>query len=211
MIEALLNQIEHHPYPLIGCQSLHRLCYFFRGVQFGSESAGKKMTLPYYGFQAWIEQRYAVFNTDASWASIIQLYALDDREAFSVFFPLHRQYSTSLPDTQIQAQIKNTDIAPFHLDQLFKSIKENPTVVLGTFKIDDFKYFIEGVIVARQQFDIQPTAEELAYAKFPAWLFQFYQLKPVFPWERIYSFYQNTHHLDAFFADYQLFLETIDE
>jgi len=209
MIETFLRQIEQHPYPLIGCQSLHRLCYFFKGFQFGSESAGKKINLPYYGFQAWIERRYQVFDTDTPWASIIQLYALDDNEAFTVFFPLHRQYSTSFTDTQIQSQVQTTVVKPFHLYKLFKSIKENPTVILGTFKIDDFKCFIEGIISARKHFDIEPTAEELAYEKFPTWLFQTHHLEPTFPWERIYTFYQKTNHLDAFFIDYHAYLKTV--
>ncbi|MBT5230030.1 MAG: hypothetical protein HOM11_07100 [Methylococcales bacterium] len=206
-MEALLKNIEKKPFQYIGAPSLKRLFLYFQGFQLGSASAGKKVNLPMPGFQKWIENHYKITDSGANWVEIVSLYSTDYREWFTVFFPLYRQFCNTLQDNQRLQQVTDIDTPKeFKLYQAFSAVQEILNEQTNSQRIEDFSAIVDGLLFARKHFGLTPSEQEQHYHEFQTWIWQDRQLKNLFPWERIYSFFDKTVKLEAFFDDYDRFL-----
>jgi hypothetical protein len=88
---STLEKIREKPGLYLGRRSLQALYFFLKGYDFSREELGLESTKEelffYENFQEWLQSRFQV-QTVSSWAKIIQLYSIDDRDAFENFFIL---------------------------------------------------------------------------------------------------------------------------
>ncbi|MCL1473794.1 hypothetical protein [Argonema antarcticum] len=87
----ILKKIEARPGMYIGCASISNLFMFLAGYktarrELGIEPNEKEFEF-YREFQPWIQKRFNV-QTVNSWAKIILLYSVDEKEGFNYFFKL---------------------------------------------------------------------------------------------------------------------------
>jgi hypothetical protein len=92
---STLEKIREKPALYLGRRSLQALYFFLKGYDFSREELGIESTEEelffYENFQEWLQSRFQV-QTVSSWAKIIQLYSIDDRDAFDNFFSLLDQF-----------------------------------------------------------------------------------------------------------------------
>ena len=87
----ILAQIKNQPTQYLGQTSLPHLFVFLKGYKIARRDLGITITSEeqeFYGdFQPWIQKKLKVKTVD-SWANSIQLFCINDREAFNYFFEL---------------------------------------------------------------------------------------------------------------------------
>lgn len=87
----ILQKVEARPGMYIGRPSLSDLFMFLVGYKTARRELGIEPTEQevefYQEFQSWIQTKFKV-QTVNSWAKIILLYSVDEKEAFSYFFKL---------------------------------------------------------------------------------------------------------------------------
>lgn len=87
----ILRKIQARPGMYIGRPSLSDLFIFLSGYKTARRELGiepNEQEIEFYrGFQPWIQQRFNV-QTVNSWAKIILLYSVDEKEAFTGFYKL---------------------------------------------------------------------------------------------------------------------------
>lgn len=91
----ILKKIEARPGMYIGCASISNLFMFLAGYktarrELGIEPTEQEMEF-YQGFQPWIQKRFNV-QTVNSWAKVILLYSVDEKEGFNYFFRLLNEF-----------------------------------------------------------------------------------------------------------------------
>ena len=91
----VLQKIKEKPGMYIGKSSLSDLFMFVVGYEFAKGELGIEPTEwedEFHGnFQPWLQQKYQV-HTVNSWAKIILLYSVDEREGFDKFFKLLEEF-----------------------------------------------------------------------------------------------------------------------
>jgi uncharacterized NAD(P)/FAD-binding protein YdhS len=107
-----LEKIKKKPALYLGRKSLQALYFFLEGYEFSREELGIESTEEevffYENFQEWLQSRFQV-QTVSSWAKIIQLYSIDDRDAFDNFFSLLDQFlSEKLSECVNLSEIKKS-------------------------------------------------------------------------------------------------------
>jgi hypothetical protein len=87
----ILKKVEARPGMYIGCASISNLFMFLAGYKTARRELGiepnQEETEFYREFQSWIQKRFNV-QTVNSWAKIILLYSVDEKEGFNYFFKL---------------------------------------------------------------------------------------------------------------------------
>ena len=87
----ILKKIEARPGMYIGCASISNLFMFLAGYKTARRELGiepEREEIEFYReFQPWIQKRFNV-QTVNSWAKIILLYSVDEKEGFNYFFKL---------------------------------------------------------------------------------------------------------------------------
>ena len=87
----ILKKIEARPGMYIGCASISNLFMFLAGYKTARRELGiepNQEEIEFYReFQPWIQKKFNV-QTVNSWAKIILLYSVDEKEGFNYFFKL---------------------------------------------------------------------------------------------------------------------------
>ena len=87
-LHDLILEVSSFPEIYLGKPSLERLYAFIGGFLYQNEAANDSSLD---GFTAYIAQKYGI-QTDHNWASIIQFFSYDEREAFDSFIMLYKSY-----------------------------------------------------------------------------------------------------------------------
>lgn len=91
----LLEKIRVRPGIYIGRASAHDLFMFLVGYQTARHELGIELTpaeLEFYDeFQPWLQERMKI-STSNSWAAMIQLQCVNEKEAFECFFELLNEF-----------------------------------------------------------------------------------------------------------------------
>jgi hypothetical protein len=91
----LLRKIRVKPGMFIGRASAHDLFIFLEGYQTARRELGIELTpaeLEFYDeFQPWLQKRMKI-STNNSWAAMIQLQCVNEKEAFEEFFELLEEF-----------------------------------------------------------------------------------------------------------------------
>jgi hypothetical protein len=87
----ILEKIKARPGIYLGKPSVSDLFIFLAGYKTARRELGIKTTeqeMEFYGeFQPWLQKKFQV-QTVNSWAKIIMLYSIDEKEGFEYFFKL---------------------------------------------------------------------------------------------------------------------------
>ncbi|NJM62424.1 MAG: hypothetical protein HC849_23080 [Oscillatoriales cyanobacterium RU_3_3] len=106
----ILEKIKARPGMYIGKASVSDLFIFLAGYktarrEFGIEPTARENE--FYGeFQPWLQKRFQVMSVN-SWAKIIMLYSVDEREGFEYFFQLLDEFwrrNESLQVDEVEAE-----------------------------------------------------------------------------------------------------------
>jgi hypothetical protein len=108
----LLEKIKTRPGMYIGKSSVSDLFVFLAGYKTAKREFGIEPTEQeneFYGeFQPWLQKRFQVQSVN-SWAKIIMLYSVDEREGFEYFFQLldefwRRNKSLQVDEVDVDAE-----------------------------------------------------------------------------------------------------------
>ena len=86
---TLIETIEKRPSLYIGKNSIFSLSAFLSGVAFDSAYSNDYSIID--NFQQWVEKKYRI-TTSQSWASILNFYSSDEKDALKLFFLLFKEF-----------------------------------------------------------------------------------------------------------------------
>lgn len=110
----ILEKIKKRPGMYLGKPSVSDLFIFLAGYktarrELGIEPNEQEMTF-YSEFQPWLQKRFQV-QTVNSWAKIIMLYSVDEKEGFDYFFKLLDEFFNR--DKQLEVNITSPNSLQF--------------------------------------------------------------------------------------------------
>ena len=216
-----LAQIKNQPAQYLRQTSLPHLFVFLNGYKIAKRDLGITITLEeqkfYRDFQPWIQQKLKI-KTVNSWANIIQLFCINDREAFNYFFELLAEFNQgekpSEPPSLKEYAWKNPQATPpitadNNFYQLLDKIKTRPALYLGKRSIFSLQAFLDGYTCAYRQLAIPVTEQEQEIAEFQDWIEKQFNQPSTQSWARIILFYSEdeSQALDTFFQLFEDFLQ----
>ncbi|NJL61390.1 MAG: hypothetical protein HC903_05610 [Methylacidiphilales bacterium] len=88
-----------------------------------------------------------------------------------------------------------------YLYNLLQSIKKRPGMYLGKCSISRLRSFLDGYMLARQEFGLPTTQEETDFDKFQEWIQERFKIESSHGWDSIILFYSADERdaLDNFF------------
>ncbi len=216
-----LAQIKNQPAQYLRQTSLPDLFVFLNGYKIAKRDLGITITSEeqkfYREFQPWIQQKLKI-KTVNSWANIIQLFCINDREAFNYFFELLAEFNQgekpSEPPFLKEYDWKNPQAtSPITADknfyQLLDKIKTRPALYLGKRSIFSLQAFLDGYTFAYRQLAIPVTEQEQEFAEFQNWIEKQFNRQSTKSWARIILFYSEdeSQAIDTFFELFKDFLQ----
>lgn len=100
MLYNILTEIQKTPQLYLGSASLEKLYAFVKGYMYCQCEKDYERFIQYDGrFQKYIQEFYRVEHTQ-SWEKIIRFYAVDEREAFNMFFVRMHEYRNMCDETK---------------------------------------------------------------------------------------------------------------
>ena len=216
----ILAQIKNQPTQYLGQTSLPHLFIFLNGYKLARRDLGITITPEeqefYRNFQPWIQKKLKV-KTVNSWANIIQLFCINDREAFNYFFELLAEFNQgekpSEPPSLNEYAWKNPQATPpmtadNNFYQLLDKIKTRPALYLGKRSIFSLQGFLDGYTFAYRQLTIPVTEQEQEFTEFQDWIEKQFNQQSTRSWARIIFFYSEdeSQALDTFFQLFENFL-----
>lgn len=217
----ILAQIKNQPTQYLRQTSLPHLFIFLNGYKIARRDLGITITSEeqefYRDFQPWIQQKLTI-KTVNSWANIIQLFCINDREAFNYFFELLAEFNQgekpSEPPFLKEYAWKNPQatspiIADNNFYQLLDKIKTRPALYLGKRSIFSLQAFLDGYTCACRQLGIPVTEQEQEFAEFQDWIEKQFNRQSSKSWARIILFYSEdeSQAIDKFFELFEDFLQ----
>jgi hypothetical protein len=217
----ILAEIKNQPTKYLRQTSLPHLFMFLNGYKIAKRDLRISITLQeqeFYGdFQPWIQKKLKV-KTVNSWANIIQLFCINDREAFNYFFELLAEFNQgetpSEPSSLKEYAWKNPQATPpitadNNFYQLLDKIKTRPALYLGKRSIFSLQAFLDGYTCACRQLGISVTEQEQEFAEFQDWIEKQFNQPSTHSWARIIVFYSEdeSQALDTFFELFDKFLQ----
>ncbi len=216
-----LAQIKNQPAQYLRQTSLPDLFVFLNGYKIAKRDLGITITSEeqkfYRDFQPWIQQKLKI-KTVNSWANIIQLFCINDREAFNYFFELLAEFNQgekpSEPPFLKEYAWKNPQATPpitadKNFYQLLDKIKTRPALYLGKRSIFSLQAFLDGYTFACRQLAIPVTEQEQEFAEFQNWIEKQFNRQSTKSWARIILFYSEdeSQAIDTFFELFEDFLQ----
>jgi hypothetical protein len=220
-LDEILAQIKNQPTQYLGQTSLPNLFIFLNGYKIARRNLGITITAEeqefYRDFQPWIQKKLKV-KTVNSWANIIQLFCINDREAFNYFFELLAEFNQgekpSEPSSLKEYAWTNPQATPSitadnNFYQLLDKIKTRPALYLGKRSICSLPAFLDGYTCACHQLGIPVTEQEQEFAEFQDWIEKKINQPSTQSWARIILFYSEdeSQALDTFFQLFEDFLQ----
>ena len=217
-----LAQIKNQPAQYLRQTSLPHLFVFLNGYKIAKRDLGITITSEeqkfYRDFQPWIQQKLKI-KTVNSWANIIQLFCINDREAFNYFFELLTEFNQgekpSEPPSLKEYAWKNPQATPpitvdNNFYQLLDRIKTRPALYLGKRSIFSLQAFLDGYTFACRQLAIPVTEQEQEFAEFQNWIEKQFNRQSTKSWARIILFYSEdeSQAIDTFFELFKDFLQS---
>lgn len=217
-----LAQIKNQPAQYLRQTSLPHLFVFLNGYKIAKRDLGITITSEeqkfYRDFQPWIQQKLKI-KTVNSWANIIQLFCINDREAFNYFFELLAEFNQgekpSEPPSLKEYAWKNPQATPLitvdnNFYQLLDRIKTRPALYLGKRSIFSLQAFLDGYTFACRQLAIPVTEQEQEFAEFQNWIEKQFNRQSTKSWARIILFYSEdeSQAIDTFFELFKDFLQS---
>ena len=217
-----LAQIKNQPAQYLRQTSLPHLFVFLNGYKIAKRDLGITITSEeqkfYRYFQPWIQQKLKI-KTVNSWANIIQLFCINDREAFNYFFELLAEFNQgekpSEPPSLKEYAWKNPQATPpitvdNNFYQLLDRIKTRPALYLGKRSIFSLQAFLDGYTFACRQLAIPVTEQEQEFAEFQNWIEKQFNRQSTKSWARIILFYSEdeSQAIDTFFELFKDFLQS---
>lgn len=217
-----LAQIKNQPAQYLRQTSLPHLFVFLNGYKIAKRDLGITITSEeqkfYRDFQPWIQQKLKI-KTVNSWANIIQLFCINDREAFNYFFELLAEFNQgekpSEPPSLKEYAWKNPQATPpitvdNNFYQLLDRIKTRPALYLGKRSIFSLQAFLDGYTFACRQLAIPVTEQEQEFAEFQNWIEKQFNRQSTKSWARIILFYSEdeSQAIDTFFELFKDFLQS---
>jgi hypothetical protein len=217
----ILAEIKNQPTKYLRQTSLPHLFMFLNGYKIAKRDLRISITLQeqefYRDFQPWIQKKLKV-KTVNSWANIIQLFCINDREAFNYFFELLAKFNQgekpSEPSSLKEYAWKNPQATPpitadNNFYQLLDKIKTRPALYLGKRSIFSLQAFLDGYTCACRQLGIYVTEQEQEFAEFQDWIEKQFNQQSTRSWARIILFYSEdeSQALDTFFQLFENFLQ----
>lgn len=217
----ILAQIKNQPAQYLRQTSLPHLFVFLNGYKIAKRDLDITITSEeqkfYRDFQPWIQQKLKI-KTVNSWANIIQLFCINDREAFNYFFELLAEFNQgekpSEPPSLKEYAWKNPQAtSPITADnnfyQLLDKIKTRPALYLGKRSIFSLQAFLDGYTFACRQLAIPVTEQEQEFAEFQDWIEKQFNRQSTKSWARIILFYSEdeSQAIDTFFQLFKDFLQ----
>jgi hypothetical protein len=162
-------QIKNQPPKYLRQTSLPHLFMFLNGYKIAKRDLGITITSEEQefdrDFHPWIQKKLKV-KTVNSWANSLQLFCINDREAFNYFFELLAEFNQgekpSEPPSLKEYAWKNPQATPpitagnkFY--QLLDKIKTRPALYLGKRCIFSLQAFLDGYTCACRQLGIPVT------------------------------------------------------
>ena len=217
----ILAEIKNQPTKYLRQTSLPHLFMFLNGYKIAKRDLRISITSEeqdfYRDFQPWIQKKLKV-KTVNSWANIIQLFCINDREAFNYFFELLSEFNQgekpSEPASLKEYAWKNPQATPpitadNNFYQLLDKIKARPALYLGKRSIFSLQAFLDGYTCACRQLGIPVTEQEQEFAEFQDWIEKQFNQQSTRSWARIILFYSEdeSQALDTFFQLFEDFLQ----
>jgi hypothetical protein len=217
----ILAEIKNQPTKYLRETSLPHLFIFLNGYKIARRDFGITITSEeqkfYRDFQPWIQQKLKI-KTVNSWANIIQIFCINDREAFNYFFALLAEFNqgekpSESPSLKEYAwknpQAKSTITADNNFYQLLDKIKTRPALYLGKRSILSLQAFLDGYSFACRQLAIPVTEQEQEFAEFQDWIEKQFNRPSTKSWARIILFYSEdeSQAIDTFFELFEDFLQ----
>ena len=217
----ILAEIKNQPTKYLRQTSLPHLFMSLNGYQIAKRDLRISITSQeqefYRDFQPWIQKKLKV-KTVNSWANIIQLFCINDREAFNYFFELLAEFNQgekpSEPPSLKEYAWKNPQATPSitadnNFYQLLDKIKARPALYLGKRSIFSLQAFLDGYTCACRQLGIPVTEQEQEFAEFQDWIEKQFNQQSTRSWARIILFYSEdeSQALDTFFQLFENFLQ----
>ncbi|MBE9120121.1 hypothetical protein IQ269_04700 [Tychonema sp. LEGE 07199] len=217
----ILAEIKNQPTKYLRQTSLPHLFMFLNGYKIAKRDLRISITSEeqdfYRDFQPWIQKKLKV-KTVNSWANIIQLFCINDREAFNYFFELLAEFNQgekpSEPASLKEYAWKNPQATPpitadNNFYQLLDKIKARPALYLGKRSIFSLQAFLDGYTCACRQLGIPVTEQEQEFAEFQDWIEKQFNQQSTRSWARIILFYSEdeSQALDTFFQLFEDFLQ----
>ena len=217
----ILAQIKNQPTQYLGQTSLPHLFVFLKGYKIARRDLGITITSEeqeFYGdFQPGIQKKLKVKTVD-SWANSIQLFCINDREAFNYFFELLAEFNQGEKPSESpslkESTWKNPQATPSitadnNFYQLLDKIKARPALYLGKRSIFSLQAFLDGYTCACRQLGIPVTEQEQEFAEFQDWIEKQFNQQSTRSWARIIVFYSEdkSQALDTFFQLFENFLQ----
>jgi hypothetical protein len=217
----ILAQIKNQPTQYLRQTSLPHLFIFLNGYKIARRDLGITITSEeqefYRDFQPWIQKKLKV-KTVNSWANIIQLFCINDREAFNYFFELLAEFNQGEKPSESpflkeyawkNPQATSPITAGNNFYQLLDKIKTRPALYLGKRSIFSLQAFLDGYTCACRQLGIPVTEQEQEFAEFQDWIEKQFNRQSTKSWARIILFYSEdeSQALDTFFELFEDFLQ----
>lgn len=217
----ILAEIKNQPTKYLRQTSLPHLFMFLNGYKIAKRDLRITITSEeqefYRDFQPWIQKKLKV-KTVNSWANIIQLFCINDREAFNYFFELLAEFNQgekpSEPPFLKEYAWKNPQATPpitadNNFYQLLDKIKTRPALYLGKRSICSLPAFLDGYTFAYRQLGIPVTEQEQEFTEFQDWIEKQFNQQSTRSWARIILFYSEdeSQALDTFFQLFENFLQ----
>ena len=218
----ILAEIKNQPTKYLRQTSLPHLFMFLNGYKIAKRDLRISITSEeqefYRDFQPWIQKKLKV-KTVNSWANIIQLFCINDREAFNYFFELLAEFNQgekpSEPPSLKEYAWKNPQATPpitvdNNFYQLLDRIKTRPALYLGKRSIFSLQAFLDGYTFACRQLAIPVTEQEQEFAEFQNWIEKQFNRQSTKSWARIILFYSEdeSQAIDTFFELFKDFLQS---
>ena len=217
----ILAQIKNQPAQYLRQTSLPHLFVFLNGYKIAKRdlriSISSEEQEFYRDFQPWIQKKLKV-KTVNSWANIIQLFCINDREAFNYFFELLAEFNQgekpSEPPFLKEYAWKNPQATPpitadKNFYQLLDKIKTRPALYIGKRSIFSLQAFLDGYTFACRQLAIPITEQEQEFAEFQNWIEKQFNRPSSKSWARIILFdsEDESQAFDTFFELFEDFLQ----
>lgn len=220
-LSDILAEIKNQPTKYLRETSLPHLFMFLNGYKIAKRDLRITITSEeqefYRNFQPWIQKKLKV-KTVNSWANIIQLFCINDIEAFNYFFELLAEFNQgekpSEPPSLNEYAWKNPQATPpmtadNNFYQLLDKIKSRPALYLGKRSIFSLQAFLDGYTFACRQLAIPVTEQEQEFTEFQDWIEKQFNHQSTRSWARIIFFYSEdeSQALDTFFQLFENFLQ----
>ncbi|MGL5060554.1 MAG: hypothetical protein ACRC62_11300 [Microcoleus sp.] len=135
---GILEKIKTRPGMYIGKASVSDLFVFLAGYKAARRELGIEPTVQeneFYGeFQTWLQKRFQLQSVN-SWAKIIMLYSVDEKEGFECFFQLLDEFWWRNENLQVdEIDVKSEQTIEPKSDISSRVLRADPTV----FEISEF-------------------------------------------------------------------------